>query len=94
MHEDIGVAHGREGGVAHRAVERVLGLEQTGCVENDHLRFILRPQSENPVAGTLRFARRDGELFPDESVEQGGFAGIGETGDRYDTSPCHELRFG
>ena len=40
-----------------------------------------------------RSERRDGELFPDESVEQGGFTGIGETGDRDDTSPCHELGF-
>jgi len=94
MHQDIGVTDRSERGVAHRAVQSVFGFEQPWCVENDHLRVILCAQTENAVAGTLRFARGYGELLTDESVKQGGFAGVGETGDRNDTSPCHELGFG
>lgn len=55
-HEHIRVSHGREGGVAHGGVQRVLGFEQPGRIENDHLRLAFGANADDAMAGTLRLA--------------------------------------
>ena len=85
MHQHVRVADGGQSGIAHGAVQRVAGLEQSGCIENHHLGVVGGADADDTMAGALRLAGRDGEAFADQSIEERGLPGIGEPCDGDDT---------
>ena len=89
VHQDIGVADGREGGVSHGAVQGVTRLEQPRGVEDDHLGVLGGANADDAMPGGLRLGRSDGKLLADEAIEQRRLTGVGEAGDGNDACPGH-----
>ena len=79
--DDVGVEDGADGGAAHGVLERVLGIEEAGRVDEDHLGVAVGEEAEDAGARGLGLGADDGELLADEPVEEGGLAGVGGSGD-------------
>src|SRR5213593_2295771 len=54
----------------HALVHPVAGFVNSGRVDKDDLTACLRDDSEYAVARRLRFLRDDGDLLPDQSIEE------------------------
>ena len=60
----------------HHLLEQVLRSDDARRIENDDLIIVPGQNAQDPVTRCLRFPSDDGDLLPDERVEQGGFADI------------------
>jgi len=90
--DDVRVRDGAHGGVAHRLVQRVLGLEQPGAVGEDELRVIASEETHDGDASGLRLRRYDGQVLSDEGVEQGGLADVGSAGEGDGAAAGHDRK--
>jgi hypothetical protein len=66
--DDLGVGERAQRRGAHRHVELVFGLEQSGGVGEDVLRVVLREQADDGKAGGLWLGGHDGEVLANEGI--------------------------
>ena len=69
------------GGLDHILAELVLRLVDARRIEKDNLRLWPRENAENPVARRLRLVAHDGDLLPDQAVDECRFADVRPTDD-------------
>lgn len=61
----------------HRPVEAAAGRKDAGCVDKDDLRVALDRDPHQPGPRGLRLGADNGDLLPDQCVDEGRFARIG-----------------
>jgi hypothetical protein len=59
-------------------VEGVLWIEESGCVDENHLDVVCHSDAQHAGACCLRLGARDSEFFADESIEESGLSGVGK----------------
>jgi hypothetical protein len=70
-------------------LEWIPRVEQSGSVEDDHLRIIGGSNSDDTVAGGLWLRAGDAQLLADYAIEQRRLPDVGFSGDGYDSSAWH-----
>src|SRR3546814_3907759 len=60
--------------------------EYTRRIDQDHLRLALQRDPQHPRTGGLRLGTGDGDLLPDELVDQCGLARVGRADHRNDAA--------
>src|SRR3546814_3788437 len=60
--------------------------EYTRRIDQDHLRLALQRDPQHPRTGSLRLGTGDGDLLPDELVDQCGLARVGRADHRNDAA--------
>ena len=68
--DDVGVVRARPGIRHHGAVEPSLGRKNSGRVHQDELGVALGRDAAQQRAGGLHLMRHDGDLGPDQRIDQ------------------------
>src|SRR3984893_4698469 len=82
--EDVHLADRLDRRVDHPSVHPVQRAMDSGRVQEHHLGIRVVPDAENPGARRLGLVRDDGELGPDETIEERRLAGIWPADERYE----------
>ena len=88
-HEDIRIANGGKRSRAHGALQGVLGIQESWCVEDNHLDVALGADADHSIARGLGLGADDGQLLPDDPVEERGFSRVGFSDDGDEARPRH-----
>jgi hypothetical protein len=92
MQHDIHPLKCVEGGVAHSELKQVTGGEEAGQVVENELSVVISPYSHHREASGLGLGAHDRQVLPDESIQEGGFPGVGGAGEGDVAGPRHEQR--
>jgi hypothetical protein len=82
VQDQVHLAGGGQRDFTHSLLHEVSGVEQSGQIVEDVLGIAVGADPGDRQTGGLRLWAYDGEVLTDQSVEQGGFAGIGRAGER------------
>ena len=75
--DGVGCLGAFPGRADHRAVEPALGREDTGRIDQDHLRIAVQRDAHHPRPRGLRLGRGDRDLLANELVDQRALARVG-----------------
>ena len=92
MNDDVGFVEGMLRRRAHRALQRVRRIQESGGIKHDHLHIVLGPNADDPVARGLRLWADDAQLLTDDAVEQGRLSGVRLAGDGEDSGTRHRRK--
>ena len=82
VEDGVGAGELLQGGGAHPRLQHVAGLEEPREVVEDELGGGGGAQPDDREPGSLGLGADDGEVLAHEGVEQGGFPGVGDAGER------------
>ncbi len=81
VEDRVGAGQFVEGGDAHPGLHHVPGLEEPREVVEDELGVAGGAEPDHGEPGGLGLGAHDGQVFPDQGVEEGGLADVGDAGE-------------
>src|SRR5690606_19203694 len=76
--DDIGVVDRLVDDLDEGVVQQIGGVDDSGCIDEDHLGVVAGVDADHSFAGGLREGGDDAQFGAQQSIEQGGLTGIGK----------------